>query len=59
MISGSATTHFFINGFYVSSSLYALKISASGVEVGFEDYFWDSRESVFINGFTVRNSLCA
>jgi hypothetical protein len=28
-----------------------LKISASAVEMGYEDDFWDSRDSVFINGF--------
>jgi hypothetical protein len=34
-----------------------LKISASAVELGFEDDFWDSRDSVFINGLSVRSSL--
>ena len=34
-----------------------MKISASAVELGFEDDFWDSRDSVFINGLSVRNSL--
>jgi len=29
------------------------------VEQGFEDYFWDSRDSVFINSFSVSRSLCA
>jgi hypothetical protein len=29
------------------------------VELGFEDDFWDSRESVFINGLSVRSSLFA
>jgi len=31
----------------------------SAVEVGFEDDFWDSRDSVFVNDFSVSNSLCA
>ena len=34
-----------------------MKISASAVELGFEDDFWDSRDSVFINGLSVRTSL--
>ena len=34
-----------------------MKISASAVELGFEDDFWDSRDSVFINGLSVRSSL--
>jgi hypothetical protein len=29
------------------------------VELGFEDDFWDSRESVFINSLSVRSSLFA
>jgi hypothetical protein len=29
------------------------------VELGFEDDFWDTRESVFINGLSVRSSLFA
>jgi len=36
-----------------------LKISASAVELGFEDDFWDSRDSVFIKGLSVRSSLFA
>jgi hypothetical protein len=28
-----------------------MKISASAVELGFEDDFWGSRDSVFVNGF--------
>jgi hypothetical protein len=36
-----------------------LKISASAVELGFEDDFWDSRDSVFINGLSDRSSLFA
>ena len=34
-----------------------MKISASAVELGFEDDFWDIRDSVFINGLSVRSSL--
>jgi hypothetical protein len=34
-----------------------LKISASAVELGFEDDFWDDRDSVFINGLSVRSIL--
>jgi hypothetical protein len=34
-----------------------MKISASSIELGFEDEFWDSRGSVFINGLSVRSSL--
>jgi len=29
------------------------------VELGFEDDFWDNRDSVFINGLSVRNILFA
>jgi len=29
------------------------------VELGFEDVFWDSRDSVFINGLSVRSILFA
>jgi hypothetical protein len=36
-----------------------LKISASAIEVGFEDDFWDARDSVFINGWSVISSLFA
>ena len=36
-----------------------MKISASAVELGFEDDFWDTRDSVFINDFSVRSSLFA
>jgi len=49
----------FINGFSASSSLCTLKISASAVELGFEDDFWDNRDSVFINGLSVRSILFA
>jgi hypothetical protein len=34
-----------------------MKISASAVELGFEDDFWDNRDFVFINGLSVRSSL--
>ena len=36
-----------------------MKISASAVELGFEDDFWESRDSVFINGLSVRSSVFA
>jgi hypothetical protein len=36
-----------------------LKILVSAVELGFEDDFWDTRDSVFINGLSVRNILFA
>ena len=36
-----------------------MKISASVVERVFEDDFWDSRDSVFIKGLSVRSSLFA
>jgi hypothetical protein len=36
-----------------------VKISASAVELVFEDDFWDSRDSVFIEGLSVRSSLFA
>jgi hypothetical protein len=41
------------------SSLCTMKISASAVELGFEDDFWDSRDFVFINGLSVSSSLYA
>jgi len=31
----------------------------SAVEQGFEDDFWDRRDSVFINSFSVSSSQCA
>jgi hypothetical protein len=34
-----------------------LKISASSVELGFEDDFWDGRDSFFVNGLSLRSSL--
>jgi len=36
-----------------------MKISTSAIELVFEDEFWDSRGSVFINGLSVRSSLFA
>jgi hypothetical protein len=36
-----------------------VKISAAAVELVFEDDFWDSRDSVFIKGLSVRSSLFA
>jgi hypothetical protein len=39
--------------------LFTLKIPASAVELGFEDDFWDGRDSVFINGLSVRSILFA
>ena len=36
-----------------------MKISASAVELGFEDDFWDTRDLVFINGLSVRSILFA
>ena len=36
-----------------------MKISTSAVELGFEDDFWDNRDSVFIKGLSVRSSLFA
>ena len=36
-----------------------MKISASAVELGFEDEFWDTRDSVFVYGLSVSSSLFA
>jgi hypothetical protein len=36
-----------------------LKISALAVELGFEDDFWDGRDSVLINGLSIRSILFA
>jgi len=47
----------FVNDFWASSSLCTLKISASAVELRFEDEFWDSRDSVVNNGLSVRSSF--
>ena len=34
-----------------------MKISASTVELRFEDEFWDTRDSFFVNGLSARSSL--
>jgi hypothetical protein len=34
-----------------------MKISASAVELGFEDDYWDSRDSIFINGLSIISIL--
>ena len=47
-----------VNGFLVSSSRCAEKSSASGVEQGFEDDFWDTGFLVFLNSFSVSRTLC-
>jgi hypothetical protein len=36
-----------------------VKISASALELGFEDDFWDNNDSVFVNGLSVGSSLFA
>jgi hypothetical protein len=36
-----------------------VKISASAVELRFEGDFWDTRDSVLVNGLCVRSSLFA
>ena len=36
-----------------------MKVRESAVELGFEDDFWDGRDSVFINGLSVRSILFA
>ena len=36
-----------------------MKISASAVELVFDDHFWDNKDSVFIKGFSVRSCLFA
>ena len=36
-----------------------MKISTSAVELGFEDDFWDNKDSVFIKGLPVMSSLFA
>jgi len=36
-----------------------VKISASAVELRLEDDFWDTRDSVFVNGLRMRSSLFA
>jgi len=49
----------FVNGFSTSISLCTMKISASAVELGFEDDFWESRDSVFLNGLSIGSILFA
>jgi len=58
MIFGSQGPSF-RHQFLSKQCLCTLKISASAVELGFEDDFWDTRDSVFVNGFSVSSSLCA
>ena len=41
----------FINGLSVRSSLFAQKMPASAVELGFLDDFLGPRDLVFVNGF--------
>jgi len=41
----------FIKGLSVSCSLFAQKMSASAVELGFLDYFLGPGVLVFVNGF--------
>jgi hypothetical protein len=36
-----------------------MKISASAVELGFDDDFWESMDSDFINGLSIRSILFA
>ena len=36
-----------------------MKISVAVVELCFDDDFWDSRDSVFVNGFLASSSLCS
>jgi ethanolamine utilization microcompartment shell protein EutS len=43
----------------IRSILFAKKMSASVVELGFLDDFLGPRVLVFVNGFSVRSSLCA
>jgi hypothetical protein len=50
MIFGTAGTQFFINGLSVRSSLFAQKMSASTIELGFLDDFLGLRVLVFVNG---------
>jgi len=45
----------FVNGLSVRSSLFAEKMSASAVEVGFLDEFLGPRVLVFDNGFSASN----
>jgi hypothetical protein len=48
----------FVNGFLDSSSLCALKISASSVELGSRDDFWVGSDAFFVNCFCVNSSSC-
>jgi hypothetical protein len=41
----------FVNGLSVSSSLFAQKMSASAVELGFLDVFLGQRVLLVVNGF--------
>ena len=36
-----------------------MKISASAVELGFEDDLWDNKDSIFINGLSIKSILFA
>ena len=36
-----------------------MKISASAVELGYEDAFWDNKDSIFINGLSIKSILFA
>jgi hypothetical protein len=49
----------FVNGFWASRSLCALKIWASAAELGSHDDFWVGPDTFFVNGFSVSSSLCA
>jgi hypothetical protein len=50
----------FVNGFWARSSLCTLKISASAVELHFEDNVWDTRDSVFLQRFVCQEYfMCA
>jgi hypothetical protein len=49
----------FVNDFWVSTSLGALKISASAVELGSDDDCYIGNETFFINDLWVSKSLCA
>jgi hypothetical protein len=49
----------FVNGLCASSSLGALKISVTAIELGSRDDFWVSSEAFFVNYFYVSSILCA
>jgi ethanolamine utilization microcompartment shell protein EutS len=36
-----------------------MKISASAVELGFEDDFWDNKDSILMNGLSIKSILFA